>query len=109
MKITGVVAHPVSAALPYAFWTAAEPLTRQEFVVVEVRADEGLVGYGHAYGSPLSLVASCLVLRDRKSRKEPETRRRAQGMHAWGMYAERMHAWDRPAPGMHVADRARPS
>ncbi|MEX2643660.1 MAG: mandelate racemase/muconate lactonizing enzyme family protein [Acetobacterales bacterium] len=58
MKITGVVAHPVSAALPYAFWTAAEPLTRHEFVVVEVRTDEGIVGCGQAYGSPLSLVAS---------------------------------------------------
>ncbi len=57
MRITEVVAHPISAALSEPFWTAAEPLTRHELVIVEVRTDAGLTGYGQAYGSPLAQVA----------------------------------------------------
>ncbi len=62
IKITEVRAHPISVALKEAFWTAAEPVTRHDLVIVEVRTDEGLAGHGQAYGSPLSLVAE-LVLR----------------------------------------------
>lgn len=58
MKITEILAHPISAALSEPFWTAAEPLTRHELVIVEVRTDEGLVGYGQAYGAPLAQVAA---------------------------------------------------
>ncbi|HEY4172163.1 MAG TPA: mandelate racemase/muconate lactonizing enzyme family protein, partial [Rhodopila sp.] len=46
MKITGIIAHPLAADYPKPVWTAHERFSRSHLVLVEVRTDQGLVGFG---------------------------------------------------------------
>ena len=46
MKITEIIAHPLSVALPKPRWTAHERMDKAQMVLVEVRTDAGLVGIG---------------------------------------------------------------
>ena len=52
MKITEVKTHPVSVPLKHTLWTAHEAPKSSSVVLVEVRTDDGLVGYGQIHGAP---------------------------------------------------------
>ncbi|HTB45297.1 MAG TPA: hypothetical protein VK741_16855, partial [Acetobacteraceae bacterium] len=56
MKITEVIAHPLSVALPQPRWTAHELMDRAQIVLVEVRTDQGIVGFGEISGGPQTVI-----------------------------------------------------
>ena len=56
MKITEVLAHPLSVPYAQPRWTAHERMERDQVVLVEVRTDQGLVGYGEIAGGPQKLI-----------------------------------------------------
>jgi D-galactarolactone cycloisomerase len=56
VKITEVVAHPLSVEIDEPSWTAHEFKQRAELVLVEVRTDEGLTGYGEIQSGPMTEV-----------------------------------------------------
>ncbi|MCC6471076.1 MAG: mandelate racemase/muconate lactonizing enzyme family protein [Alphaproteobacteria bacterium] len=60
MKITDLIAHPMSAPLERPVWTAHEPFRRAELVLVEIRTDQGIVGLGEVSTGPQSLVCKLL-------------------------------------------------
>lgn len=53
MKITAVVAHPVSMPLETTFWTAHESMSTSSVILVEVRTDEGVSGVGQIHAGPM--------------------------------------------------------
>lgn len=53
MKITAIEAYPLRAALREPFGYSQRMLHHREATVVEVRTDEGLTGWGEAYGPAL--------------------------------------------------------
>ena len=56
MKITEVLTHPLSAPYEQPRWTAHERMERDQMVLVEVRTDQGLTGYGEVAGGPQKLI-----------------------------------------------------
>ncbi len=56
MKITEVLAHPLSATHAQPRWTAHERMERDQMVLVEVRTDQGLIGFGEIAGGPQKLI-----------------------------------------------------
>ena len=56
MKITEVLTHPLSAAYAQPRWTAHERMERDQMVLVEVRTDQGLIGFGEIAGGPQKLI-----------------------------------------------------
>jgi L-alanine-DL-glutamate epimerase-like enolase superfamily enzyme len=56
LKITDVKAHPMSIARPQPSWTAHEITTEATLILVEVRTDAGVVGYGEIQSGPLPLI-----------------------------------------------------
>ena len=56
MKITEVLAHPLSATHAQQRWTAHERMERDQMVLVEVRTDQGLIGFGEIAGGPQKLI-----------------------------------------------------
>ena len=60
MKITEIRAHPMSVAYDQPRWTAHERMERDQCVLVEVRTDQGLVGYGEIAGGPQKLICDLL-------------------------------------------------
>ena len=56
MKITEVITHPIKMDLPQASWTAHEVSGAATLTLVEVRTDEGLVGYGEVQGGPQTTI-----------------------------------------------------
>ena len=61
MKITEVRAHALSAPHPKPFWTAHERLDRAWMVLVEVRTDKGLTGYGEVTGGTQKTVCELVA------------------------------------------------
>ena len=57
MKITDVKAHPMSMPLPQPSWTAHEIATEATLILVEIRTDAGIMGYGEIQGGPLPLIS----------------------------------------------------
>jgi L-alanine-DL-glutamate epimerase-like enolase superfamily enzyme len=55
-RIAAVNAVPVSVPLQDALWTAHEELKTSSMIVVEVRTDDGLAGYGQIKGSPMKAI-----------------------------------------------------
>jgi D-galactarolactone cycloisomerase len=55
-KIVDVKTHPIAVPLEHALWTAHEKLTASTLILVEVRTDDGLVGYGEIHGSPMAKI-----------------------------------------------------
>ncbi len=51
-KITEVKTHPVSVPLKHTLWTAHEELKDSSLILVEVRTEDGIAGYGQIHGSP---------------------------------------------------------
>lgn len=56
MKITAVKAHPISIPRLQPSWTAHEITTEAALILVEVRTDAGVVGYGEIQGGPQPLI-----------------------------------------------------
>ena len=56
MKITEVKAYPMSIARPQPSWTAHELSTEATLILIEVRTDAGVCGYGEIQGGPLPLI-----------------------------------------------------
>lgn len=52
MNITEVIPHPISVPLKQPSWTAHEISTTATLILVEVRTDNGLIGYGEVQGVP---------------------------------------------------------
>jgi len=51
-KIADVKTHPISIPLEKTLWTAQEELKDSSVILVEVRTDDGIAGYGQIHGSP---------------------------------------------------------
>ena len=51
-KIAEVRTHPVSIPLEHVLWTAHEELKDSSVILVEVRTEDGITGYGTIHGSP---------------------------------------------------------
>ena len=62
MKITEIIAHPLSVALEQAKWTAHELMDRAQIVLVEVRTDQGIVGFGEIAGGPQTTIHDLVKL-----------------------------------------------
>jgi D-galactarolactone cycloisomerase len=62
MKITDVIAHPLAADYDHAAWTAHEIFDRAQLILVEVRTDEGVVGFGEISGGPQKLVCDLVKM-----------------------------------------------
>jgi D-galactarolactone cycloisomerase len=62
MKITEIIAHPLSLVLPKPRWTAHEKMDKAQMVLVEVRTDEGLVGIGEISGGPQNVIRDLVTL-----------------------------------------------
>jgi D-galactarolactone cycloisomerase len=55
-RIHTVAVHPISVPLKEVLWTAHEELKSSSLILVEVRTDDGLVGYGQIKGSPMKTI-----------------------------------------------------
>ena len=51
-KIAEVRTHPISIPLEHTLWTAHEELKDSSVILVEVRTEDGIAGYGTIHGSP---------------------------------------------------------
>src|SRR6266705_5327941 len=56
VKITAVQAYPLSIPRPQPSWTAHEISTEATLILVEVRTEDGLTGYGAIHGAPMARV-----------------------------------------------------
>jgi D-galactarolactone cycloisomerase len=56
MKITEIIAHPLSTPLQQPRWTAHESMSHAQMILVEVRTDQGIVGYGEIAGGPQTVI-----------------------------------------------------
>jgi L-alanine-DL-glutamate epimerase-like enolase superfamily enzyme len=57
-RIASVKPHPVLVPLKDVLWTAHEELKASSVIVVEVRTDDGLTGYGQIHGSPMKAICA---------------------------------------------------
>jgi len=62
MKITDVIAHPLSVAYERASWTAHEYMDRAQLILVEVRTDQSLIGFGEISGGPQKQICDLVAL-----------------------------------------------
>ena len=53
MKIASIEVHPLSAPTEVPLSTAHETFSTSSFILVEVRTDDGLTGYGRVHGEPM--------------------------------------------------------
>jgi D-galactarolactone cycloisomerase len=61
LKITEIRAHALSVAYDQPRWTAHERMERDQVVLVEVRTDQGLVGYGEIAGGPQKTICDLVA------------------------------------------------
>src|SRR5204862_8203692 len=57
-RIASVKPHPISVPLKKVLWTAHEELRASSVIVVEVRTEDGLTGYGQIHGSPMQAICA---------------------------------------------------
>jgi len=60
MRITEILAHPLSVTYAQPSWTAHEYMDRSQLILVEVRTDTGLVGYGEIAGGPQPVICDLI-------------------------------------------------
>ena len=82
--IASVKPHPISVPLKDVLWTAHEELNASSVIVVEVRTDDGLTGYGQIHGSPIKAICAWVerfgeIIRAWKRSPTPDHARPAQG------------------------------
>src|SRR5579859_7330054 len=58
MRITEVIAHPLSVAYAQGSWTAHEYMDRAQMILVEVRTDAGVTGFGEISGGPQNSICA---------------------------------------------------
>jgi D-galactarolactone cycloisomerase len=56
MKIVEIVAYPLSVDLSQPTWTAHERAERAQLILIEVRTDTGISGFGEVAGGPQKLI-----------------------------------------------------
>jgi D-galactarolactone cycloisomerase len=61
MKITEIIAYPLSAAIDRPCWTAHEPFAVSRLILVEVRTDQGLTGIGEIAIGPQAPVCEMVA------------------------------------------------
>src|ERR1700742_2447314 len=61
MKITAIIPHALSVAYEEPVWTAHECFRRSQLVLVELRTDAGIVGFGGIATGSLKLVCSLVA------------------------------------------------
>jgi L-alanine-DL-glutamate epimerase-like enolase superfamily enzyme len=52
-RIASINTYPISVPRPEPVWTAHEEIRAWSVILVEVKTDDGLVGYGEIHGSPM--------------------------------------------------------
>lgn len=62
MKVTEVITHPLAIDHDVLTWTAHEPFGRAKMILVEIRTDEGIVGYGEIASDPQKLICEMLEI-----------------------------------------------
>src|ERR1051325_9149415 len=60
-RIVEVKTHPVSLPRPEPVWTAHEELKAWSVILTEIRADDGLVGYGLIHGAPMPRICEWIA------------------------------------------------
>jgi L-alanine-DL-glutamate epimerase-like enolase superfamily enzyme len=60
MRITEILAHPLSVAFEQGSWTAHEYMDRAQMILVEVRTDQGITGFGEIAGGPQNVICDLL-------------------------------------------------
>jgi L-alanine-DL-glutamate epimerase-like enolase superfamily enzyme len=72
MKITEILAHPMSVRHDRPVWTAHESMDRALLTLVEVRTDAGITGYGEIAGGPQPVIVDMVrAFADVASRMDP--------------------------------------
>jgi D-galactarolactone cycloisomerase len=61
VKISSIEAHALSVPLPAPSWTAHEVFSKSSFILVVVRTDDGLVGYGEVHGEPMPVICEWIA------------------------------------------------
>src|SRR5438309_1937260 len=52
-RIASIATYPISVPRPAPVWTAHEEIKAWSVILVEIKTDDGLVGYGEIHGSPM--------------------------------------------------------
>jgi L-alanine-DL-glutamate epimerase-like enolase superfamily enzyme len=58
MQITEIIAHPLSVAFAHGSWTAHEYMDRAQLILIEVRTDAGVTGFGEISGGPQNVMCA---------------------------------------------------
>jgi L-alanine-DL-glutamate epimerase-like enolase superfamily enzyme len=58
MKISSVEAHAISIELDRMYWVSRFPLKTASEIIVEIRADDGVTGYGVIHGRPIKEIVA---------------------------------------------------
>jgi D-galactarolactone cycloisomerase len=61
MKIESIAVHPLSATTAVPLSTAHETFRTSHFILVEVKTDDGLVGYGKVHGDPMKTICEWIM------------------------------------------------
>src|SRR5438045_128192 len=61
MKISSIAVHPLSAATDVPLSTAHETFRTSHFILVEVKTDDGLTGYGKVHGEPMKTICERIL------------------------------------------------
>src|SRR5438128_11520907 len=90
-RIAEIKTYPIAVPRPEAVWTAHEELKAWSVILVEVKTDDGLVGYGEIHGSPMPRICEWVT-------RFAEV---IQGMDALALQAvwDRLFALTSPRPG----------
>ena len=59
MKIASVKTHVISVPLAAPRWTAHELHADSSIIIVEVRTDDGVTGYGQIHSMPMKEIPRC--------------------------------------------------
>jgi L-alanine-DL-glutamate epimerase-like enolase superfamily enzyme len=61
MKIASIEVYPLSAPTEVPLSTAHETFTTSSFILVEVKTDDGLTGYGRVHGAPMKDICAWIM------------------------------------------------
>src|SRR5258708_4676121 len=62
MKITDVLAYPLATDYDQTSWTAHERMERAQLILIEVRTDDGISGFGEVAGGPQKLICDLVKI-----------------------------------------------
>jgi len=61
LKIESIAVHPLSATTAVPLSTAHETFRTSHFILVEVKTDDGLTGYGKVHGEPMKTICEWIL------------------------------------------------